>query len=75
MKEVQENTIKQIQEINKTVQDLKMEIETIKKTKNGVNPGHGTPRKENRNYRHKLHQPNTRDGIENLRGKKYYRRN
>jgi hypothetical protein len=52
-----------------------MEIETIKKTKNGVNPGHGTPRKENRNYRHKLHQPNTRDGIENLRGKKYYRRN
>jgi len=31
-KEIQENTIKQGKEINKIVQDLKMEIETIKKT-------------------------------------------
>jgi len=29
-KEVQENTIKQVKEINKTVHDLKMEIEEIK---------------------------------------------
>ena len=32
LKEVQGNTIKQVKEINKMVQDLKMEIETIKKT-------------------------------------------
>ena len=29
---MQENTIKQVKEINKTVQDLKVEIEAIKKT-------------------------------------------
>jgi hypothetical protein len=32
LKEIQENTIKQLKEINKTVQDLKMEIEEIKNT-------------------------------------------
>ena len=32
LKETEENTIKQVKEINKTVQDLKMEIEAIKKT-------------------------------------------
>ena len=31
-KEIQENTIKQVKEMNKTVQDLKMKIEAIKKT-------------------------------------------
>jgi predicted nucleic acid-binding Zn-ribbon protein len=31
-KEIQENTIKQAKDMNKTVQDLKMEIEAIKKT-------------------------------------------
>ena len=30
-KELQENTIKQAKKMNKTIQDLKMEIETIKK--------------------------------------------
>jgi hypothetical protein len=30
LKEIQENTIKQVNKINKTVQDLKMEIEAIK---------------------------------------------
>ena len=29
---IQENLIKQVKEMNKTVQDLKMEIEAIKKT-------------------------------------------
>jgi hypothetical protein len=28
---MQENTIKQVKELNKTIQDLKVEIETIKK--------------------------------------------
>ena len=32
LKELQENAIKQVMELNKTIQDLKMEVETIKKT-------------------------------------------
>jgi NADH/NAD ratio-sensing transcriptional regulator Rex len=32
LKEIQENTIKQVKELNKTVQELQMETETIKKT-------------------------------------------
>ena len=31
-KELQENTIKPVKEMNKTIQDLKMELETIKKS-------------------------------------------
>jgi hypothetical protein len=31
LKGLQENTIKQVMELNKTIQDLKMELETIKK--------------------------------------------
>ena len=34
LKEIQENTIKQVKELNKTIQDLKVEIETLKKTQN-----------------------------------------
>ena len=32
LKEIRENTIKQVKKLNKMVQELKMEIETIKKT-------------------------------------------
>ena len=32
LKEIQGSTIKQMNEVNKTVQDLKIEIETIKET-------------------------------------------
>jgi hypothetical protein len=32
LKEIQENTSKQVKELNKTIQDLKMEVETIKKS-------------------------------------------
>ena len=32
LKEIQENTIKQVMELNKTIQDLEMEVDTIKKT-------------------------------------------
>jgi hypothetical protein len=32
LEEIQENTIRQVKEINQTVQDKKMEIEAIKKT-------------------------------------------
>jgi chromosome segregation ATPase len=31
LKEKQENTFKQVKELNKTIQDLKMEVETVKK--------------------------------------------
>jgi hypothetical protein len=31
LKELQENTTKQVKELNKTIQDLKMEVEIIKK--------------------------------------------
>jgi hypothetical protein len=31
-KEIQENTIKQVEDTNKTVQEMKIEIEAIKKT-------------------------------------------
>jgi esterase/lipase len=37
LKEIQENTIKQVKELNKMVQELKMEIETIKKTQMEAN--------------------------------------
>ena len=33
LKELQENTTTQVMELNKTIQDLKMEVETIKITK------------------------------------------
>jgi septal ring factor EnvC (AmiA/AmiB activator) len=32
LKEIQENNSKQVKELNKTIQDLKMEVETIKKS-------------------------------------------
>ena len=32
LKELQENTTNQVKELNKTIQDLKMEIETVKKS-------------------------------------------
>jgi hypothetical protein len=35
IKELQENKIKHVKELNKTIQDLKMEIETIKKITKG----------------------------------------
>ena len=31
LKEIQENTVKQVKELNKQIQDLKVEVETIKK--------------------------------------------
>jgi phenylalanyl-tRNA synthetase alpha subunit len=39
LKELQENTIKQKKEMNKTIQDLKMEIETNKKQTNKQHRG------------------------------------
>jgi chromosome segregation ATPase len=36
LKELQGNTTKQVKELNKTIQDLKMEIETIKKSQREI---------------------------------------
>jgi hypothetical protein len=47
-----------VKELNKEIQDLKVEVETIKKKKkttNGGKPGNGKPRKEVRNYRCKYY--------------------
>ena len=67
LKELEENTAKQVKELNKNIQDLKQEIETIKKITKGDNPGDRNPRKEIRSHRCKHHQQNTRDRRENLR--------
>jgi hypothetical protein len=61
LKVVQENTMKQVKEMNKTVQDMKMGIDSTEKTEDGKH------REENRNNRCKHHQQNTRDRRENLR--------
>ena len=37
LKEIQENTGKQVKELNKAIQDLKVEVETIKKTQMEAN--------------------------------------
>jgi hypothetical protein len=49
--------MKQVKEINKTVQDLKVEIELI--NANWGNPGYGKSSEENRNIRWKHHLSNT----------------
>jgi hypothetical protein len=54
-------------ELNKTIQDLKREVETIKKTQKGDNSGDRNARKEIRNHRFEHQQRITRDGRENLR--------
>jgi hypothetical protein len=61
-----------VKELNKTIQDLKVEVETIKKTQRDKS-GDRNPRKEIRNHRCKLQQQNTRDGRENLRYRRFQR--
>jgi hypothetical protein len=54
-------------ELNKTIQDLKMEIEKNKENPKGDNSGDRNPRKEIRNHECEHQQQNTRDGRENQR--------
>jgi hypothetical protein len=57
-----------VTEINKTVQNLKVVIESIKKTKTEeILDRDGKPREENRNNRCKHQQENTKDKKKNLR--------
>jgi phage shock protein A len=44
VREIQENTIKQVKELNKAFQDLEVEIETIKKTQMQANLEMENPR-------------------------------
>ena len=37
LKEIQENTVKQVKKLSKVIQDLKVEVETIKKTQMEAN--------------------------------------
>jgi hypothetical protein len=64
-KELQENTIKQAKEMNKTIQDLKMELEIIKKSQRESTLELENLGKRSR-VRCKHHQQNTGDRRENL---------
>ena len=48
LRELQVNTTKQVMELNKTIQDLKMEVETIKKTQRETTLGIETLGKKSR---------------------------
>jgi hypothetical protein len=60
-----------VKELNKSIQDLKMEVETIKKITKGDNSGDRKPRKE---VRSKHQQQNIRNRRENLRHRRYHRK-
>lgn len=55
--EIQESTIIWAKDMNQTVQEVKVEVESIKRG----DPGDGKPRGENRNGRCKHGHQNTRD--------------
>jgi hypothetical protein len=74
LKGIQENTGKQVKELNKAIQDLKVEVEITKDTTNGGKLGNGKLRKKARNYRCNYHQQNTRDRIENFTCRRYQRK-
>jgi prefoldin subunit 5 len=63
-----------VKELNKTIKDLKMEIETIKKSQRETTLEIEKTKKEIRSHRCKHHQYNTRDRRENLRGRRYHRK-
>ena len=74
LKEIHKTQPKQVMELNKTIQDLKMEIESIKESKRETTPKDRKPSKLTRRHRLKHHQQNTRDRRENLRWKRYHRK-
>ena len=55
-----------MKELNKLIQDLKVEVNTIKKTQMEANLAMKTTRKEVRNYRCKYYQQDIRDRRGNL---------
>jgi hypothetical protein len=69
-----ENTIKKVKELNKVVQDLKVEVETIKKTQMEATHVIEKSRKEINNYRCKHHKQNTRHRRESFKFRRCLRR-
>jgi hypothetical protein len=64
-----------VKELNKTIQDLKMEVETIKKSQRETNLEiQNLGKKSGAVYRCKHHQQNTRDRRENLGYRRYHRK-
>ena len=63
-----------VNKLNKTIQDLKIKMETIKKITKGDNTGNRKPRKEIRSHGRKHYQEITRDKRESLRGRRYNRK-
>jgi septal ring factor EnvC (AmiA/AmiB activator) len=72
LKESQENKTKQVMELNKTIQDLKREVEKIKKKQSDTILDRN-PRKEIWNHRCEHQQQNKRDGRVNLRCRRFHR--
>jgi hypothetical protein len=73
-KEIQENIGKQVKELSKVIPRPESRSRNNKESINGGKPGNGKPRKEVRNYRSKFHQKNSIDRRENLRCRRYCRR-
>ena len=63
---------KQLMELNKTIKDLKREVEKNKENPKGDDSGDRNPSKEVRNHRLEHQQQNTRDGRENLRCRRFH---
>jgi molecular chaperone GrpE (heat shock protein) len=60
---LREKSNKQVKELNKTIQDLKLEIETIKKSQKETTLKIENLGKKISNKKHQHHQQNTRDRI------------
>jgi hypothetical protein len=74
LNEVKQKSLKELQENkNKTNQDLKMKVETIKKTQRETTLEIEKRRKETRNHRCEHQQKNTIDGRENIRCRRFHR--
>jgi hypothetical protein len=63
-----------VKELNKTIQDLKMEVETIKKSQKETTLKFKKPREEIKSHRCKHHQQNSGARRENLRCRRYHRK-
>jgi hypothetical protein len=74
LKELQENTTKQVMELNRTIQDLKMDVETIKKSQRKTTLEIENLGKRSGVHRCKHQQKNTRDGKENLKCRRFHRK-
>ena len=71
VKEIQENTGKQVKKLNKVIQVLKVKVETIKKTQMEANLEMENLGKRSGITDVKYYQQNTRDKRENLRCRRY----